>query len=750
MAVLPKYQLKELFEAGDLITQSTLDQFIEASYNPTLVAGSNVVLTKVSTPSGDTITISSTGGGGGGAPIIEGPGIEITDVGSDKEISIDLDTSQTNLIINGSNELTFAGTHVEQEGSTVGTYKTFNFVGVDVLAEDSGTPGKVNVYVPRPTFASHFNTTDGTTNGIVSETLESSRKNVRISSPTDEASGTPFKTGGWAGLTRSAYNNTTTALNTFATAEQVTGFSADATGDANIEVTVYDANGIDILEQFNTGVLYQDGTHTSSGNEIGINITQYATDTSKNKAKVTVDVKMSNIFSNAGRSGGRYFVKVVMNTDTVSDGAGVYTYTQSDVFWDINDLGGYPSTPAINGTVSIIESSTPSQVKVKHLSGVEYYILNSEFMIDVTDIDNLNSNTQGRTGSDSWNFEATGDDYGLDVPIQERAWLPTDGIFIGWFNEYNTLNIDYDRDDWPITDGNFRFRNSDASVTAQVFDPWASSSIKTSPGKPILVDTYGTTSNKLTERFDDEAERLERTGSYTAFNSVSTLTGTGLANQTTSTLTAGPFCQAAVVGGSIVRPDKFYADDGDSPQYSTIISDLSQTTNPYKPNVGGNNPNYNTAAYQVAATYHRLFEVKASNQNRPISSFELTFSGSFPGGSVYASLVSNDLRVYIRKLAATASPNIGYAAIPHSLHNTGSFGGSYQDPPAAIDDNTQSQCRTTTSPSNTIAGSFGSSPALNGFYIEVQIHNPMIRVDGISAKVIFSSGSPANESGGSV
>ena len=748
MAVLPKYQLKELFEAGDLITQSTLDQFIEASYNPTLVAGSNVVLTKVSTPSGDTITISSTGGGGG-APIIEGPGIEITDVGSDKKISIDLDTSQTNLIINGSNELTFAGTHVEQEGSTVGTYKTFNFVGVDVLAEDSGTPGKVNVYVPRPTFASHFNTTDGTTNGIVSES-GITRKNVRISSPTDEATGIPFKTGGWAGLTRSAYNNTTTALNTFATAEQVTGFSADPTGDANIEVTVYDANGVDVLDQFTTGVLYQDGTHTSSGNEIGINISQYATDTSKNKAKVTVDVKMADIFSNAGRSGGRYFVKIVMNTDTVSDGAGVYTYTQSDVFWDINDLGGYPSTPAINGTVSIIESSTPSQIKVKHLSGVEYYILNSEFMIDVTDIDNLNSNTQGRSGSDSWNFQATGEDYGLDVPIQERAWAPTDGTFIGWLNEYNTLNIDYDRDDWPITNNNFRFRNADASITSQVFDPWNSSSIVSSPGKPILVDTYGVTSNKLTERFDDEAERLERTGTYTSFDSLLTLIGSGLANQTTSVLSPGPFCQAAVVGGSIVRPDKFYADNGDSPQYATIISDLSQTVNPYKPNVGGNNPNYNTAAYQVAATYHRLFEVKASNQNRPISSFELTFSGSFPGGSAYASLVSNDLRVYIRKLAATSSPNIGYAAIPHSLHNTGSFGGSYQDPPAAIDDNTQSQCRTTTSPSNIIAGSFGSSPALNGFYIEVQIHNPMLRVDGISAKVIFSSGSPANESGGSV
>ena len=65
MPVLPKYQLKLLFESGDLITQSTLNDFIEASYNPTLVAGTGVNLSTVSTPSGTTITINSTGGGSG-------------------------------------------------------------------------------------------------------------------------------------------------------------------------------------------------------------------------------------------------------------------------------------------------------------------------------------------------------------------------------------------------------------------------------------------------------------------------------------------------------------------------------------------------------------------------------------------------------------------------------------------------------------------------------------------------------------
>ncbi len=65
MAVLPKYALKELFESGDLITQSTLDNLIEATYNPILVAGTNITLNQVVTPSGTTVTINSIGGGSG-------------------------------------------------------------------------------------------------------------------------------------------------------------------------------------------------------------------------------------------------------------------------------------------------------------------------------------------------------------------------------------------------------------------------------------------------------------------------------------------------------------------------------------------------------------------------------------------------------------------------------------------------------------------------------------------------------------
>jgi len=59
MPVLPKYQLKQLFESGDLITQATLGDLIDASYNSILVGGTNILLNSVTTSSGTTITINA-------------------------------------------------------------------------------------------------------------------------------------------------------------------------------------------------------------------------------------------------------------------------------------------------------------------------------------------------------------------------------------------------------------------------------------------------------------------------------------------------------------------------------------------------------------------------------------------------------------------------------------------------------------------------------------------------------------------
>lgn len=84
MSVLLKYQLKALFESGDLMTQDTLVDLIDSTYNPVLVAGTGVTLNSVTTPSGTTITINALGGvpfaglttnGTSGAATLSGAGI---------------------------------------------------------------------------------------------------------------------------------------------------------------------------------------------------------------------------------------------------------------------------------------------------------------------------------------------------------------------------------------------------------------------------------------------------------------------------------------------------------------------------------------------------------------------------------------------------------------------------------------------------------------------------------------------------
>ena len=68
MAITPKYQLKDLFQTGDLISQDSMTNLIDSAYNPALIAGSNIFITGIDTPSGRQITISSPGGSGGGTP----------------------------------------------------------------------------------------------------------------------------------------------------------------------------------------------------------------------------------------------------------------------------------------------------------------------------------------------------------------------------------------------------------------------------------------------------------------------------------------------------------------------------------------------------------------------------------------------------------------------------------------------------------------------------------------------------------
>ena len=651
---------------------------------------------------------------------------------------------------------------VKDEGVQVGAtgYTIMNFVGTDVLAEDSGVAGQVNIYIPTPTFLSHFNTTDGTNNATMDANLYPFNNIPRISKPTTE--GNPFKTGSapnnvWQTLNKASYvSPVTTGRIQYDTVASCTGFSADAAGDAKFVITVYDANGTSVLtggtlDTSATNAIYTNQTFTN-GTGITLTISSYATDLpTKFSADVSIIIDAGTILTASGLDGGRYHVGIVMTTDTATDGAGVYSYfgpngnsstsyngETNDVFFDSN-----PSTPNINGTTSIIESTTPANVVTKHLSGVEYYTITSgngsQFELDVSDIDNLNANTQGRAGDANYNFRAIGSEYGLPT-LQLEAWSPSVGTFTGtnWPDFYNASDVAFDYNNWEINANNYRFRDISGNVSANVYDPWSPGNTKSGLNNSILVDTYATTgnSNQLRERFDDEQFRLERTGSYTAFVPTATLVASGLTNQTGS---SSPFCQACTVGSNAVQPFKFFKDIGNSPQYFLPTNSLG----PYSPDKNGSNPDYSGVTYQVTSTYHRLFHTTGSLTD-PIASFEFAFTGDPLGASFYEDLENENIKIYIRKEndPSGGAGNIGYAAVPLSLHGSSPFT-TILDPPSGVD-TASSACRTTVSgPNNTIAGTFGGFNATEGFYMELQIVNSAIRIDQIVIKLIYANGNTA-------
>jgi len=719
MPVLPKYELKSLFESGDLITEDGMRDLIDSTYNPTLIGGNNITISKIQTPSGDQITISSTASGGGAD-------LTVTD-GSTSVVQVDNIRFSGATVTdegNGDARITISPlseTEYYDEGLLVGSYGKVNFVGQDVFAQqNAGDANMINVYVPTPTFASHFNTTDGTTTGTVSDSII--EHIVRISSPTTE--GNPYKTNGWAGTNRPS---TTSGNVTFSTGEQVTGLSENLLGDSTITVIVYDANGTSILDSYTSPVLYQNGSNTSSSNNITVTVSNYAQDTFKWKGEISVLCNIEAITSDNSLDGGRYHVEIIHNTDTDTDGGQEFTYVQNDVFYDTND-----STPSINGNMSIIESTTPSNILTKHLSGVEYYILNSQFEVDVTDIDNFNQNTQGFNNGVSKNFTITATDYGL--PTRNiQAWSLSSGMSWNgtWSNFYNLQNANFEYTTWPITATNYRYRGAGANGTSQVFDAWNNGNTQTSPNQKILIDTFTPNSTRLGEDFDDESERLIRgSTSYTSWDSESTL-GTSV-TLTAPTATTG--CDACIVGDYLLRPDQFYLGASNPTSGTLVNNDLPN----YEPSTLGTNPDYSGSSYQTTSVYHRKFYTSSANETRPIANFQLTFEGLFGADSNATTALSNEnLKIYIRKVSGAGST--GFNANPLALHGdlyNSDPQNPYNDGASGVD--TPGSLIRSTGVGNTVSGTFGGDNAVEGFWAEIQIFNPDIKIDVINVTLTFS------------
>jgi len=672
--------------------------------------------------------IGATGSGGGGGSYQAGDGIDIDTGTSPDTIEIDLSpgcgSQGPNLGFDAadSNSLDFLGVHIRDEGSYVGTYPTINFIGMDVLAQDSGDPCVVNVYVPVPTFASHYNTNDGTTIGIVYET-GITRNTLRISNPWPV--GTPsFKTNGWAGTNQATTDTALVSLAPFSN-QFITGFSAPGVGDCTITVEVFDADGTSFLAAYTTPVLNADGPHSSIPPNDGIDviISGYTSDTSKWKAKIQTSIDMSLVFFTNSLDGGRYHIKTTMHTDTATDGGVNYSYTQSDVFYDTR-----PNTPAIAGPMAI--SETLGSLQVKHLSGVEYYILNSDFTVDVSGMNWLNGNTQGYSLSTSRNFRITGAEYGL-TSYNLQAWSPLVGNMVGWTNQWDLATCQFQWIAWPITLTNYRYRGANANGTVTVSDGYYSTPTHNGTDKSVLIDTVTSLPTNLGESFNDESQRLIRgPASYSAWVS-STALSNGVPNMTGP---ASPFSDACTVGSYILRADKYWLTD----TFGAVQPDLTT----FKPNSLGSNPNM--SGITNTAVYSRKFYTSSVLN---ITNFTLAFGGIFPGGTPDATsaLLASQLKIYIRRVASNiGGTSVGHNANPLAVHGALFDSGAptlpFDDGASGVD-SVGSLIRLGSSSGNSVNCTFGIQWAVTGFWIEVQIVDSNIELEFINCTLQFSDNS---------
>ena len=559
---------------------------------------------------------------------------------------------------------------IEDEGVSLGSFSVINFIGADVTVLDVG--GVATVYIPPlppPSYSSHWNTSDGD-NGNQAVTESLSRSTAHISSP-HGGEGVPFNTGGWADSNQAA---TLQDDITFTTPGDTTGFG----GDATAVVTMYDADGVSVLETYTTPVLTGNATHTSASGNIAATISNYGVDDvnypARQKANMSVGVDTSTILTAAGLEGGRYHVEVVMTPDSATDGTGPYTYTQADVFLDTN-----PSTPSISGTITIGE--TGGSVVTKELSGLSYYDLGSDFTLTLTGIDQLNRNTSRV----SQNVSFTGSDYGLST-----LNIGT-GALTGWTNDENADGASYSSTTWDITSNNYRQVTTNASVSGFPRDTWANGGSVSTAGASIMIDTYAANSSDLGEYFNDESRRQDST-----YNGG---TSTGNWNSTLA-LNAG---EALVYGGQLQVPTQ------------------APYTNWTTFNPGG--PNY--AGLNAPVNYYRTF-VDTVGSNR--SSMTLNFAGTFISDAT-TDLANSNLEVYIRRRVSAGGGGAGAGANPLRVH-----GALYNF--ATFDDGATiagSYVREASSSGNTVNITFGGFSCETGIFIEVGIINPAIDLSSVVA-----------------
>lgn len=372
---------------------------------------------------------------------------------------------------------------IEDEYSQVLSGVTIlNFVGVDVRAQSalSGTTRRVNVYIPPPAYVSHFNTTDGTTDAIVTPITTTTRY---VALPDSE--GTPYKIGDWVGGSTQPCIRNSSYILPYSTTELFSLYDLTTT----FNVTVYDADGVSILATHTSPAIFENDTYTL--NDITYIIQNFDVDADQYQANITIDVDIQSILP----QGGRYSIKITHNNSA----DGVFIFLQNNVFRDVETF-----TSEIDGVLTIL----PQSPVVKQISGVYFYTLGSEWHVNLPTINDLNFNSYPTTPQLIIN------DNDLIFTSEVLNAHGEGGSYytfeIGtWSRQYDTVGAEFDKLDWTTnetneTNWNHTIGTIDTPVATSTIYDWVLSDTENSTTYNYLIDTLVDSSDRNSEMFRTE------------------------------------------------------------------------------------------------------------------------------------------------------------------------------------------------------------------------------------------------------
>ena len=435
----------------------------------------------------------------------------VTETGELRRILVDEDG---NLLVSGGGGGSVA---IFNEDNLVNEQvQKLNFKGAGIQAvQNINDEAEVFIYSPPSTYSSHFNNNDGVTSAVVNNITTFSRN---IAAPTTE--GTPYKIGNW--VAGNKYNSINSTSFSYSTSNAFSILTDDST---IFTAKVFDADGTTILSEHSFTIT---GNYDQTIQNIRIQITNFATDTDKFKANVTITFNINNILPNGGR------FSVFMEHNNAGDG--IYTKVQNDVFYDSNN------NEATIGSTSFGE--TIGQVQIKTLSGIKYYTNGSQFTVNINEIDYLND----RSYPDQ-QVSILGTSYGLSNFSVGKTQLT------GWDSSWDNTDCYYQAVNWSLNTNNYFSEATNQFVSSRTLD-WVNGPLVNSLARDILVDTFTNNVTRIYEDFRNENERLT----------------TGLSTWTSSTDISST-TDLQVKGSKLVYPVKnysnYYPDFGNQLDYSS-------------------------------------------------------------------------------------------------------------------------------------------------------------------------------------